>query len=235
MPKATSHSVIAQNRVTMLYERITPNKDIRDKYKDVGKLHHVRKPKPVVVITPKLSPEEYQELEAEYREEMLRKRLISRITLHERKLADRISSPPPPLIQRIAPAEPEAPAPPTELPKFHKTKILKRIDEFNIIFDATHKRLRPLIERLQVEDELEDEDKHVRVEIDTRRMLWEFWDWLQLAREQDEFKHELTNAQWRKMKGNLKRIGKVDLSDLENRLETICNDLVALNIHPNTV
>ena len=56
----------------MLYERITPNKDIRDKYKDVGKPRYVRKPKPVVVITPTLSPEEYQELEAEYREEMLR-------------------------------------------------------------------------------------------------------------------------------------------------------------------
>lgn len=60
--------------------------------------------------------------------------------------------------------------------------------------------------------------------------LWWFWNDFQLVVDSNVVKHMLTNAQWRKLRGVAKRVGKVDFKDLEIRLEIICKALDDLHL-----
>lgn len=225
MPKA-NHSVIALNETTGLRERISPHKDIREKYKNVGKPRRVQQPSQQRLIHRVLTPEEYAEIAQEYDKEMVLKRLFSELTLEKRKLEDRISSPPKPLAERIASPEPyEEPKPLPKEIKFRKTKIIKRIDEFNNVFTAVHTRLAPLFKRLKVEDENKHYGLPERVDFDRRNRLWGFFKQIEEGLENKSIQHELTNAQWRRIRGAMKRVGKVKLDDLEENLEEICRQL----------
>ena len=129
MSKA-NYPVIALNETTSLRKRISPHKDIHEKYKNVDKPRRVQQLIQQHLIHRILTPEEYAEIVQEYDKEIVLKRLLSKLTLEKRKLEDRISSPPKPLAERIASPEPyEEPKPLPKEIKFRKTKIIKRIDE----------------------------------------------------------------------------------------------------------
>lgn len=231
MPKAIAkYSITAWNERVSLAERITPSKAIRTKYVDFGKPRKVVKPKNKKVVTHPLTLEERLEIRKEVETETAERSLLSRLTLERRKLLLEDDLPPLPLIERISAPEYQPPAP---LPNidFHKTKILKRIKEFEPLLEATKARVDPLFKKLQEDDD----DEHLgiagRVPLDDRNILWKWFNRLDsLYSTLDTRGHELTNHEWRDLKGALKRIGKVSFKDLDSRLTEICKELVKLNI-----
>ena len=81
----------------------------------------------------------------------------------------------------------------------------------------------------------EDDNEHygltVRVSREVRDSLWSWYSHLEeLYADLEVIGHKLTNAEWRRLKGALKCIGKVDFTQLNTRLPDICNELVALSI-----
>ena len=159
------------------------------------------------------------------------------MTIQKLKLEDRLSdSPtttPTPLADRIS-----APAPNIHIPPpipstlhFHKSKILLHIEEFQPLLLTTVVRLEPVFRILDKEDLNEDLGLAVRVPPEIRDGIWEWFLRLQdLNADLDTIGHKLTNAQWRGLKGALKKIGKVSFDNLKNRLPEICSDLAQLNI-----
>ena len=66
----------------------------------------------------------------------------------QKPLQSRLSTPPPPLINRISPYENNL--------RFHKTKILLRIQEMDKVLRATRNRLEPIMQEVQWDDNRED-------------------------------------------------------------------------------
>ncbi|THU75335.1 hypothetical protein K435DRAFT_771627 [Dendrothele bispora CBS 962.96] len=143
----------------------------------------------------------------------------------------------PPLIDRIdispPPYTPYAIPPP--LPTcihFRKTKILHCIKEYRVLFDPVINRLYPLFQKLNEDDRNEDLGLPVKVPGEVRERLWSWWNALNdLYYDFEERGHSLTNKEWRILKGALKSIGKISLSNLNDRLLDICSELEALDLN----
>jgi hypothetical protein len=99
------------------------------------------------------------------------------------------------------------------------------------MLEATLDRFLPLFRKLQDDDEKEFTGEDYRVPRSTRNELWGLFLGLQgLYLGLDEIGHDLTNAEWRKLKGALKRLGKFELKSINTQLPEICERLKALNI-----
>lgn len=235
MPKhaTAKHSVIARNEVTSLYERISLSKETRDRYKDVCRPRKIRKPEHKPIIHRTHTTAEWVAIQRAQREEAAAQELFSRLTMEERKLEDRISSPPPPLIERIAPVRPDY-QPPAPIPKrlrFRKESKIRRIPEFKPLINATYIRLKPLFEKLQKEEAKLILGLAARVPKEHQDLLWVWWNAFQeICADIDEDGHRYTHSQFRDISGACKRIKPVPFHDLERRLPEICSELVELKI-----
>lgn len=70
-----------------------------------------------------------------------------------------------------------------------------------------------------------------RVSPEVRDNIWGWFLQLQDINEDlDTIGHKLTNAEWRGLKGALKKIGRVSFEEVKSRLPDICNELAELNI-----
>ena len=191
-----------------------------------------------------MTKEEFEANLEEWFEECRQKRQLSEL-VQQRHLLDRISDAPPPLADRIEPREPTY-EPPAPLPatfvdnkgkerplNFHKTKNLKRLQEFEVMLTATHLRLQPVFEKLQLEDQVQrDENVNTyRVAEGDRAKLWKWWqDFQDLIDCWEEWGHKAKPTQWRRLKGALTAIGKVKFHNLNLRLPTIVTELIHANI-----
>jgi hypothetical protein len=202
----------------------------------VGAPHQTVKPHYTTPITHALSLEECIDLLTEREETNTHQSLLSRLVLESHRLEERLSSPPPlplPLAERISepPTTIHIPPPIPDHIHFRKTKLLLRIKEIGPLLEATKVRLEPLFIRLNEEDDKEESGLAVRVPLEIRNKLWIWHRRLEdLYEDLDTLGHRLTNAEWRKLKGALKRIGKVSFKDLNNRLAEICTELLELEI-----
>lgn len=235
MPKhaTAKHSVIARNEATSLYERIDLSKETRDRYKDVCRPRktHKREHKPIVHRTHTTA--EWAAIQRAHQEEAAAQELFSRLTMDERKLEDRISSPPPPLIERIAPVRAEY-VPPAPIPKdlhFRQNKKFKRIAETEDLVRKVRVRLEPFFLLLQKEDAKLTLELAVRVPKEVQDKLWPWWGDFQVIHEHlDVVGHRFTDNQWRHIWGATKRIAEVKFHQLHHRLPEICRQLAELNI-----
>lgn len=218
MPKVhPSRVVLAKHEPLGLLERIT----ISNKFKEVGKPRRIPKPVHQSVISRPFDPELAQEAQ----EEIDRKGLLARLTQHH-SLLDRISASGPSLLERMdLDPTPIIEVKPLPNIRFRRTKILLRTEEYNNLFAATADRLDPLYDKLK-QDGVVSEEIRVRLE----RMGDEF-DTLYHGLE--ERAHALTNKQWRCIKRDLKRIGRISFAQPTTRFAVICKELVDLDISFN--
>lgn len=235
MPKILAkYSVTARNEYTSLQERITPSKAVRARVSNIGKPYVPYKPLRRKFIPRTLTKEESERLSKEFAEEVAEKSLISRLTLEKRRLEERISSPPPPLIDRIEKVTVNYQLPP-EIPKklhFQKTHMLLRLKEIYPMLEATRKRLDPIFNKLNADDKDLAEGLDPKVSPEVKENLWSWYDGLQEWYLQWEDKgHKLTNSQCRHLVGALKRIGKVKFTSLEDNFVDICKELAGLDIN----
>ena len=236
MPKVIAkYSVVAKNEATSLLERITPCKDTCIKWSNTFVPRKAPKPFHEKVRTRTFTPEELEFFREDWLLRVAEMNLKSQFAAEERRreqLINRISDPTPPLIDRIAPRNEYVPtAPPEKELKFHKTKILARIKEFEPVLEATKTRLDPFFFALRHEDSREDLGLSFSVPAEVRTELWGWWDRFQVL--YDELRtlgHDLTNAQWRQLGGAIKRIGRVSFEDLDNRIPEISQKLADLKI-----
>ena len=235
MPKATAtkYTTIARNELTYRTERIKVSPEVRRKYADVCKPRKVYKPDERPLVSRILSDEEYAEIRQEQEQHLADRDLLSRLLVKSRKLEDRLTTPPPPLIERLAPRTPayEAPAPLPKQVKFRKHKIFKRIEEYKGLVDPTITRLKPFFAKLN--ERMEGPGTSVEKMAEDKR-LEPIWNWYnRLAEIRDiitEEGHEFGVSAWRQLKGACKRIGKVSFENLDSRLDEICNELIAMDI-----
>ena len=229
MPKVTSsspklgrHTIVARNCVTGLLERITPSKEIRDRFKNVGKPRKVVRPKNLPLIR-RIDPE-FQAIKAqEHDEDLARMAMLSCLLIKKHRLEDRIAlnntpaGSPLPVQQEIQFNIPDS------LPQFKKTKILNRQEEYNRMLEATAIRLQRLYDRLVVETKNDDEPAIPH--IDKLRAIFTRFDNINRSFD-EEYQQKLTHSQWRALKRDLKRVGKIDMTSLGTRWRTICMTLV---------
>ena len=91
------------------------------------------------------------------------------------------------------------------------------------MLEATKVRLDPLFDKLNEDDKREDQGLTARVPSDVKDNLWSWWSQVQdWYADLDTQGHDLTNAQWRELKGAFKRIGKVKFTNLDERFLDIC-------------
>jgi hypothetical protein len=231
MPRGRPFSVLAKDDWIGVRYRITPSKETRLKFKDVGKIPRQEKP---AYPRPRnfSSPEETLELQQQGLEHFKNLSLLARLNMEKKALEERLAHPPIPLIDRIsAPLELPTYTPPPPIPSkmhFHKTKILLRIKEHRQMFDPVIDRLNPLFDKLQNDENLGDA---ARVPKETRESLWEWYNKLyDLYYNFEERSHKLENKEWRQLKGVLKKVGKVSFEKLDSRLVEVCAELQALNL-----
>lgn len=234
MPKILAkYSVTTRNEYLSLQERITPSKAVRTYVSTIGVPRPLYKPKQRKVVPHTLTKEESNRLSKEFQEEAAEKSLISRLTLEKRRLDQRLSDPPLPLIDRITEVDINYQIPP-EVPKtlhFRKKPILVRLKEVYPILEATKIRLDPLFDKLNADDIREDQGFPARVPSEVRDNLWTWYDGMQEWYKQWDVKgHKLTHHQYRYLIGPLKKIGKVKFTSLEERFVDICTELAGLNI-----
>ena len=235
MPKIMSkYTATAKNEPAgSLIERIKPSAAIRAKYAELGKRRPQPKPVHEKVVTRPLSLAERLKLAEQFRDHTESRALLSRLT-EQRRLLDRITEAGP---SNEVPVPRVPTAPPHVQPDlsglhFHKSKILKRIQEVMPLVEATYARLKPVFDRLL------KEEKHAkaagvpeRVPQEISRKLWEWadhWDEMRDAMKGEEC-HKWTNTQWRQVAGLCKRIAKIYLKNVDSKLVDICKELVEDN------
>ena len=232
MPKyTTNNSTIARNEQTSLYERIYITPATRRLFKDVGKPRKVYNPGERPLVSRIFSPEEYAAIRQEQEQHLASRDLLSRLLVKHRKLEDRLTTPPPPLIQRVAPPEYQAPAPIPKAVKFRKHKIFKRIEEYKALVDQTITRLKPLFAKLNERMEALDSTVEKMAEDSRLEPIWKWYNRLAEIRDiLTEEGHNFGASHWRQLKGACKRISKVSLENLDNRVEEICEELLRMNL-----
>jgi len=218
MPKVSrKRIVLAKEEPTGLLERIVISNP--HKFDHVAKRRRLPKPVYRPLVHRPFDPIRAQEAD----ERIKRLRRLAHL-IQKRKLLDRLSDTKPPLLERIEPRTPEY-QPPDELPPglhFRKTKILRRIEEYGNIFEATVERLEPVFLKLKtakgISSEVREKLEKMGTEFNT---LWT---------DLDQRGSKLTNKQWRYIKRDLKRIGRVSFTNLSTRFVEVCNELAALDI-----
>lgn len=232
--KKDKHSITAWNEEVAKYERITTTKEVRDKYKGMFKPNKVPKPKSNKVNIRPLTLQERMEIQEEAVEETATRTLLSRLMDEKKKLEDRITTPPPPLIERIEPQAYEPEIKPLD-PKLHfdKNHIVTRRQEFGPIFEATKSRFNILAGILQEEDEAEKLGLHTSVPKEVRDTLWRLQQRFEDAYEMFHDKPRWNDRKWRDLRGAMRRFGHVKFHAPKTRRVEICNKLVELNITIN--
>ena len=159
------------------------------------------------------------------------KSLLARLTLERHTLEQQLSSvSAEEQFLRSFDNDPPTYHPPPVLPriKFRKTKILNRIAEFTPMIEAAKVRLDPIFKKLIDEDKAEES---ARVPEAVRDRLWEWWNRFEdLYEGLDTKGHDLTNKQWRILKGALKKIGRTSFEQLDSRFAEICEALAEITI-----
>ncbi|KAF8657824.1 hypothetical protein AX16_002160 [Volvariella volvacea WC 439] len=166
------------------------------------------------------NPKPYLKSKCQVEREAAAKSLHQRITTLT--LMQRIENPPlathlslPPPLLNLAPPVP------THI-HFHKTKTLKRIEEYQILFEALKIRMDPVFIKLREEDMKETPF----IPLERRDALWRWWKRFQDYYEKLEtIGHTWSNSQWRQIKGACKHIGKVSTENLSTCLPVICEQL----------
>ena len=235
MPKIIKEHIFAFDESAYTMERISISRETRKKFKEAGKVRRVLKPpraKPPQ--TPYLSKEDLEEIQQETQERLSSLTLLARLTQEKKSLEDRLSDTPMPLIKPIKyqPHQYQIPPPIPNTLHFHQTKKLLRIKEFKNIIEPTLTRITPFFEKIggdHLGPHATLQDKAIE---DAR--LDPLWKWLRrledIVEDIDEVGHKFTAAEWRKLKGACKRVGKVSLQDLSTRLPEISNTLLSLDI-----
>ncbi|KAF7794676.1 hypothetical protein EIP86_005814 [Pleurotus ostreatoroseus] len=220
MPKATAtkYTTIARNELTYRTERIKISPEVWRKYADVCKPRKVYKPDERPLVSRILSNEEYAQIQQEQAEHFAERDLLSRLLIKSRKLEDRLTTPPPPLIERLAPRTPayEAPAPIPKQVKFRKYKIFKRIEEYKGLVDPTITRLKPFFAKLN--ERMEGPGTTVEKMAEDKRLepIWKWYNRLAEIRDTiTEEGHDFGVSAWRQLKGACKRIGKVSFENFD--------------------
>lgn len=230
-PKFARHTVVARDELSGQRERIYIPPTTRQKFAKVGKPRVTIKPK-ILPLIKRIDPEFTAEIAAEYEEHTARQRTLHKL-LRERSLldriqptplADRLTSPPPPPVLPM-------PAPAKELPQFKKTKIMKRQSEFYKMFDAAATRLGRVHDRWKIEmakvlREVPANPDRLKRHEEIGVLLTRF----NAVNTQfsDEYQGKLTNAHWRYVKRDLKRISRIPLYNVDGRWEDISRDLVTI-------
>ena len=149
--------------------------------------------------------------------------LVSRLLAQKKKesLQARLTTPPPPLIERIAPAY-EPPAPIPEKLHFRQKKITARVEEAKPLFEAVKERFDPVFAILNHKEGTEwtglpDGDLH---------KLWAWWGKFQDYYGELDENLKWSNTKWRHMFGALKQLRKINTSSPEERFDVILDDLL---------
>ncbi|PSR73857.1 hypothetical protein PHLCEN_2v10318 [Hermanssonia centrifuga] len=108
---------------------------------------------------------------------------------------------------------------------FHCTRILLRTEKYNNFFAATADTLDLLYDKLKQDGVVSEE---IRVWL--KKMGDEFNN---LYHGLEKRAHALTNKQWRCIKRDLKRIGRISFAQPTTWLAVICKELVDLDISFN--
>ena len=182
------------------------------------------KPKNLPLIQ-RIDPEFQAEKTQEFEEHIERLQLLSQYVTQKR-LLERLSNSQPSLAERIEPKDIEVPqpVPAKELPRFKKTKIMNRQNEYYVLFDAAAQRLQIIHGKWKIEmarnlqSTPSDESLTRRYEA-MGRVFSRFQEVNQAF--QDEYQGKLTHAQWRYVKRDLKAIGKVEIKALHSRWDKI--------------
>ncbi|KAJ3739624.1 hypothetical protein EV360DRAFT_76828 [Lentinula raphanica] len=251
---------MAMDKSTGLWERITIPKDKRKKYDHVGRPCYTKIPIYAPVHTHKLTLLQRLQISISHKKYLakLRKRHLKYIEqerlmnrLHNlpsqdydtspthKFFPDPVYVPPPPipsdlhfqrsptLAQRLE--EPSQLTPLDTYPK--QDAVLKRIKEFEGVLQATKIRLEPVFRELNSEEYKEYNGQAFRISNQDRNSLWGWYNDLEdLYQDLDKRGHQLSNKNWREIKGICTKIGKVNFQSLYTRLPEICKELLDLNI-----
>ena len=236
MPKVPRGSIIAMDKSTGLYEVIKPSKANRAKFRKVGAPRYQKYPITFdLSYMQPLTLEQRLEFASYHQQERETLSLLSRLTLESRTLEERLSDPPVslPLIDRISvtPQPIHIPPPIPKTLKFWKTKLLCRIEELRPNLTSTIIRLQPIVTKLSAEAQKEKLGLPITVSPEIGIRIWDWFQELERLEEKfDTIGHKLTNAQWRKLSGTLKRVGRISFVNLADRFPEICKELDNLNI-----
>ena len=219
MPKAASSRIIcAKNEATGLLERI--------ELSDPHRFDHIGKRR----SRPRKKEHPYQPVPGR-REELARlaelrhtKDLLQKEEYSRRTLAERLRTPPPPLIDRIEPA------PPIELPEikptpeglhFRKKQVVSKERAFTRKLNAVATRLTAVFENT---DRLRGENEELRQAVLAKGRLFN-----DLAEILSECSQEFTEERWwAKLDRDLRAVGGISFKDLRVRYVEVCNQIVAL-------
>lgn len=196
---------------------------IRPHFKDIGKPRRVFKRVKPYEPVPGRREELARQAELAFVKNQLEHEAYAK-EQHRRKLIERISSPPPPLIDRIEPAVEPAPYEFKETPKnlhFRTNAQVSRDRDFNRKFAGTEKHIGPLFERVQTHGYLlKPEVRDRLVEYSTR--FYHLKEQLNRIVNLKEF----STAEWKKVDKDLKRAGEHKLKELKPRFVEHCEELV---------
>jgi hypothetical protein len=163
-------------------------------------------------------------------QERLEQSLLHRLLVEREKLEDRLTSPPPPLIDRIepGPSNYQIPAPPPSDLHFVCTKFLKRAHEFHAIIFAVRDQFDPIFEQLVEYDQKDKAGIMVDIPKSLREGLWKWWDRLEdIGNEIETIPRAFKEQDWRNFGGALKLLKKVDT---KLPLVDLCTKLSEMNI-----
>ncbi|KAE9399402.1 hypothetical protein BT96DRAFT_939477 [Gymnopus androsaceus JB14] len=217
MPKIPQGAVLAMDKSTGLYEVIKPSKANKAKFSHVGAPRYQKYP---VLFDfqyhPPLTLQERMEYSSYHEQERNTLSLLSCLTMEQHSLENCLSDPPIPLIDRIS--DPPASSSPIHIPppipntlKFHKSKLLLQIEELKPNLVATIIRLQPIVAKLNAEAEKQKLGLPITVSPKVGIKLWDCFQRLEkLEKKLDTIGHTMTNAQWRRLSGALKKIGRLD-------------------------
>ena len=229
------YTVPARNESTGLIERIAVSAETKIKFKDVGKPRKVVKPKIVPLIKRITTPEERFELNRAFDQDLDRqqmaaehRRLQSLQERLEKREADALR-----LSERLGLQLPEPePVPTYSIPKqkFRKVSLTKRQRDYLVMVRATAERLAGL--RIRVDEEGEILKNHPDYNVQRRyESVAKVMDWVdQLLNvfttpgESDGFTH----SDWRRLKRDLKLIGRINFDNVDHRWDFISESLAEL-------
>lgn len=230
MPKCPKKfTITALNDPTCKYEKITPSKEIREKYKDLCTPRKIIKPSKLPLVQRPLTLEQRLKLQEEAKQEHAEKTLLSRLVMESRRLEDRISSPEPgpstvPLANRIEPEYADYTALSTT--KILKNGVAARLVEYERLFEAVKVRFDPVMVKLNDPEQAGHIDAK---DLDAVWSLWNRFEDIRVNMREWASKGQKSKT-WRNLSGALKQFGKVNLEGHDKRLAEVCKDIISQDI-----
>ena len=222
MPKANPHRFIAKNEATGLLERI--------ELSDPHKFDHVGRPRPrssFNAAAHRFTPVGHRPevvLASELRHIQTRLERLEYLEQQKKSLAERITTPPPPLAERIAPREVVPPVP-YQIPerRIQRHKETKRRPILNHKFQIVEQRVRPFFEEIR----RRKDDIPVALYNKVQERAGQFND-LYLNWDKDLRRIDDTPGGWHKINRDLKAVGKISLVQFRRRLVEVCKEFEQL-------